>query len=152
METATVEAKVTQNKFFTFFFLLVVLYGCTTDRKNFEKGWSSRDEYFFDYTSLNDTLPSALLFHVVPDKSYKYKNFSFELLVIDPHFKMYKDTISVMFDTTSVYRKGASHIIMSNLLMQEGHYRFRVKEVMCDTLFGIKDFNLRIIPKWGKIK
>lgn len=152
VETITVVIKVVQSNFLCFSLLLVMLCGCNHTQKDFHKGWCSNDEYFFDYTSLNDTVPCGVMFHLMPDKSYRYKNFSFEFLVVDPHFKMYKDTVSVMLDTTMMFKTGENHLFMSGLQMVKGDYRFRVKQIMCDTLKGIKDFKLRIVPQWEKIK
>lgn len=151
-EIITVVIKVVQSKFSGFFFLVVVLLGCNSSQKDFQKGWCSSDEYFFDHTSLNDSVPCGVMFHLMPDKNYPYQNFNFEFLVVDPHFKMYKDTVSIMIDTTKMLKTGENHLFMSGLRMVKGDYRFRVRQIMCDTLKGVKDFKLRIVPQWEKIK
>ncbi|MEG0499893.1 MAG: hypothetical protein RR550_02075, partial [Rikenellaceae bacterium] len=110
-EIIIVETKVVRSKLISFLCLSVVLLsGCASGGKDFQSGWSSHDEYFFDYTSMSDSLPCSVLFHFMPDREYRYKNFNFELLVVDPHFKMYKDTVSVMLDTAVMFKNGESAV------------------------------------------
>lgn len=131
---------------------LTMLISCTSDGKKLEKGWSSRDEYMYDYISVSDSLPCDLLFHVNLKGDYRYKNLNFELLVVDPQYKIYRDTLSVFFSGNAEYGGADNHLLISDMILHEGDYRFRIKQVMCDTLWGVKEINLRIVPKWGKIK
>lgn len=147
------EVKVESNRACCFVaIMLLSLVGCSVDRCNYSNGWAEDDEYIFNYTSTNDTTLFDLLVYVELERSYQYRNLNLELTVVDPRHKIYKDHVSIPFDSVTMYKKGQSEIVISNMKLKRGDYLFRVKEKMCDTLFGVKNFKMRLVPKWEKIK
>lgn len=117
----------------------------------FENGWRSSQEYLKSYTSIKGSEKADLWLRLTVDEKYKYDNFVFVLEVTTPN-KLYRtDTLSFTLDsTTRSMVRGEfinDKVIISDMFLVQGAYHFRVKQIMSDTLFGVRKCGLRVIPK-----
>lgn len=140
------------NRNYLYCLIFLLFASCASDVKKLDNGWSRHDEYMFDYRSEDDSLSFDLLFHIRLNRDYGYRNLNFELMVVAPDYKMYCDTLSIEFGDYARYGAVENKILISDMILTKGDYRFRIKQVMSDTLWGVREINLRMVPEWGKIK
>lgn len=134
------------------FSIIFLLFGCKVKSKmEFENGWCNSQEYLKSYTSIKGSEKADLCLRLAVDEKYKYKNFVFVLQITTPD-KLYTiDTLSFTLDSTmrSTVRSEFINdkVIISDMFLTQGAYHFRVKQIMCDTLWGVRKCTLRVIPK-----
>lgn len=134
------------------FFIVFLLLGCEFKSKmGFENGWCSSNEYLRSYTSIKGYEKADLWFRFAVDENYAYDNFVFVLEVTTPDKLYMVDTLSFTLDSlahpTVMGEYINDKIIISDMSLLQGAYHFRVKQIMCDTLFGVRKCGLRVIPK-----
>lgn len=134
------------NFYWTLLIFLIVCSSCATNTKKLDGVWGHRDEYMYDYISVSDSLPCDLLLNIRLNPDYPYKNLNIEIMAVDSKYKIFCDTLSILLGKKSQYGAVVSHLLMSDMILRKGDYRFRIKQVMSDTLRGVKEINLRIVP------
>ena len=121
-----------------------------TNKVNFSDGWLTDEIYQYNYSAVDGEESGDLMIRFVADKEYLYENAIMELEVLSPDSLRMVETFSISIDSLAkplaIDKRVISRIIISDMLLKQGEYQFKLKQKVSDTLEGVYDCRLRIIP------
>ena len=133
-----------------------ILTSCGMASKvNFIDGWLADEVYEYNYTAVDGDENGDLMIYFSNNQDYKYENVIFELEVITPDsLRMTKEfsiSLGSVSDSVSKFiikRKCRTNkIIISDMRLKQGKYQFKLKQIVSDTLHGVRNCKLRIAPR-----
>lgn len=128
-----------------------ILTSCEiASRVNFSDGWLRDEIYEYNYTAVDGDENGDLMIYFSISEWYKYKNVILELEVITPDSLRMIKKLPISLDSVSKSIIRGKHrtnkIIISDMHLKQGHYQFKLKQIVSDTLQGVRDCKLRIVP------